>query len=61
MRLSGFLIQDKTFRILIQDKNLTECTEKKKAHTKTARVFAVKNKIWKNRQLEKSIMTLSEL
>jgi hypothetical protein len=34
MRLFGFLIQDK---------NLTECTEKEKAHTKTAPDFAVKN------------------
>ena len=42
MRLSRFLIQDKTFRILIQDKNLTECMEEKKAHTKTAPVYAVK-------------------
>ena len=44
MRLSSFLIQDKTFGILIQDKNLTECILKTKAHTKTARDFAVKNK-----------------
>ena len=45
MRLFGFLIQDETFQILIQDKNLTECIlkEEKKAHTKTARDFAVKN------------------
>ena len=37
IRLSGFLIQDK---------NLTECMteeKEKKAHTKTARGFAVKN------------------
>ena len=52
MRLSGFLIQDKTFRILIQHKTFwishprwefDEMAEKeKKAHTKTARDFAVK-------------------
>ena len=62
MRLSGFLIQDETFRFsyprwdfpvfsskirlsgfLIQDETLTECMKKeKKAHTKTAPVYAVK-------------------
>ena len=40
MRLSVFLIQDK---------NLTECTAKeKKAHTKTALEFVVKNNIFLN-------------
>ena len=43
----GFLSKMRLSRFLIQDKNLTECMkEKKKAHTKTAPEFAVKNLYW---------------
>ena len=40
-----FLFKIRLSNFLIQDKNLTECMkEEKKAHTKTAPEFAVKNK-----------------
>ena len=43
IRLFGFLIQDKT-HFLSSYKNLTECLEENKAHTKTAPEFEVKKR-----------------